>query len=168
MLLALDCQSMLDPASATRGAAAMEDHNQANVLETERAERLLKTMTPAGWVLDLGGGWTVGTMILHLAYWDRMTSTRLRAYVETGRLAEVPDEPTIDAINDAARWQAVNVTLGEGAAMFLQAAGDIDGLVSSLSPQQVQHLFDKGREFWARRFLHRRAHLPRIEQALGH
>ena len=55
---------------------------------------------------DAGGGWTIGAVVAHVAFWDRYVTTRLSRWEKQG-FESAPLDP--DSINDAALpgWRAI-------------------------------------------------------------
>ena len=137
-----------------------------NSAETERLRALLSKLDASTWNKDAGGGWTVGTMICHLGFWDRMTSARILAWKSHGRLTAIPDTDNVEAINESVRFLSQGVDLAQGTRLALQAASEIDSLAASLSPAELKALESSGRERWFRRSLHRQAHLEKLERVL--
>lgn len=137
-----------------------------NNQERARLLDLLDRLNPAQWTLPLAGGWTVGTLLCHLAFWDRATVERLKIWRGGGRLATPPDKEGGDAINDTVRLLAGAIPFDAGIALVRSCSEEIDALVATLTAEQLQELNASGRERWYQRSLHRKAHLPKIEAAV--
>jgi hypothetical protein len=133
-----------------------------NKAETNRL-RTLKDWLARHWETELGGGWTVGTMLCHLAFWDKMTQVRIKVWFESGKLAPLPDADNVFAINDSVRAMSEEITAEEGLKFVIHCADELDQLVASLEPNRLKELEASGRERWFKRHLHRKAHLDRIE-----
>ncbi len=143
------------------------DFFAANKLQKDRLTALLARLSADLWRKDLGGGWTVGTQLCHLAFWDKKTTVRIRLWLDTGRLTAVPDEDNINAINDAARFLCAGIDFENGKRLVTEAADEIDALVASLDAERQRALETTGRERWFKRYFHRQNHLDRIEAALA-
>lgn len=141
--------------------------NEDNKIQNDRLKSILDKLTPAQWSQDIGGGWNCGTMLCHLAFWDQMTSVRLRLWQEKGKLAAIPDEDNINAMNDSLRFICGAIDYERGKAMVTVSAIEMDSLARTLTPAQLAELESTGRERWFKRSLHRRHHLERIERALS-
>lgn len=137
-----------------------------NIRQTARLRKALNGITPAQWGRDIGGGWTVGTMACHLAFWDTMTLARLRKWKNTGKLTAVPDADNIEVINESVRIITSAVGLPGGPEYVIKAAEEIDAFVAGLTPADLKELDATGRERWYKRSAHRGDHLPRIEGGL--
>ncbi|MCE9598777.1 MAG: maleylpyruvate isomerase N-terminal domain-containing protein [Spirochaetia bacterium] len=143
------------------------DFRIENKNQNERFRRLLNRLDSTQWQRDIGGGWTTGTMICHLAFWEKMTSFRLKKWIETGTLAAVPDADNILAINDSVRDVSTAIGFEAGSKLAIQAMDEIDGLVAGLDESRLAELEKTGRERWFKRSLHRDTHLTRIENTLA-
>lgn len=137
-----------------------------NRAETRRLETIAGRLDESLWSMSLGGGWTIGTMLCHLAYWDRMTLARLGTFRTHGRLPAVPDQDNIEAINNAVRFVSEGIA-HRGAGLVVKAAHEIDDMVETLSQEELDTLEKSGRDRWFKRFLHRQMHLDRIEKHLA-
>ena len=143
------------------------DFKDDNRIQSDRLKSVLDKLNPAQWSQDIGGGWSIGTMLCHLAFWDQITSVRLRLWKEKGRLAVIPDEDNINSINDSMRFVCAAIDYERGKTLIKKSADEIDSLVRSLTPAQLTELKSSGRERWVKRSLHRQHHLERIERALA-
>lgn len=140
---------------------------EENQIQNTRLRSILGRLQSGEWNKNLGADWTVGTMICHLAFWDRMTSVRLRLRLKNGSFAGVPDGDTVEALNDTVRLMSASIDQAAGSKLATDAADEIDSITAALSPEQIQELLATGRERWLRRHLHRQTHLDRIEKALA-
>lgn len=143
------------------------DFREENNQERDRLLGVLDALTQDHWNLPLAGGWTVGSLLCHLAFWDRATAERLKIWKNGGRLATPPDREGGDAINETVRILCMAIPFREGIALVRDCSEEIDALVAGLKPEEIHELNTSGRERWYQRHLHRRAHLPKIEAALG-
>jgi hypothetical protein len=143
------------------------DFKDDNRIQNDRLKSVLDKLRPAQWSQDIGGGWSIGTMLCHLAFWDQLTSVRLRLWKEKGKLAVIPDEDNINSINDSMRFICAAIDYESGKSLVKKSADEIDSLARSLTPAQLTELESSGRERWFKRSLHRQHHLERIERALA-
>jgi len=143
------------------------DFKDDNRIQNDRLKSILDTVSPAQWSQDIGGGWSIGTMMCHLAFWDQLTSVRLRLWKEKGRLAVIPDEDNINSINDSLRFIFRAIDYEHGKTLVKQSADEIDSLTQSLTPGQLAELESTERDRWFKRSLHRRHHLERIERTIS-
>ena len=143
------------------------DFKDDNRIQNDRLKSILDKLSPAQWSQDIGGGWSIGTMMCHLAFWDQLTSVRLRLWKEKGRLAVIPDEDNINSINDSLRFIFGAIDYEHGKTLVKKSADEIDSLTQSLTPGQLAELESTGRDRWFKRSLHRRHHLERIERTIS-
>ena len=140
-----------------------------NVAGRERLERFLARLDPAAHATELDGGWTVGALLGHLAFWDRMVLARWELARRTGAATpiDLPDAIT-DLLNEAAMegWRALSP---EAVAELVDAAATaVDGVLATLPDASVDAVLAEGRPRLLDRSRHRDEHLDAIEAALGH
>jgi hypothetical protein len=139
------------------------EYNERNRGERERLAALVRRLTPEDLDRDLGHGWSVGTALAHLAFWDRLALAQLERWEQEGAI----NTPAFDSalINDAAlpQWQllAPDAITRD----VLAAAEASDAKVAGLSQQMVD-LIAAERPRALTRFNHRRMHLDEVEAAL--
>jgi hypothetical protein len=143
------------------------DFKDENRIQNDRLKSVLDKLNPAQWSQNIGGDWSIGTMLCHLAFWDQITSVRLRLWKEKGRLAVIPDEDNINSINDSMRFICAAIDYERGKSLVKKSADEIDSLARNLTPAQLTELESSGRDRWFKRSLHRQHHLERIERALA-
>jgi hypothetical protein len=115
----------------------------------------------------VASGWTVSTLLCHLAIWDRMALFCLRKWQAGGHPPSRLGPQSIDSINEelAAISQAVP---GPAAArLALDSAAAVDSLVEGIAGELRHRVVTAGFERYLRRSLHRLEHLRRIREALG-
>ncbi|MDA1189626.1 MAG: hypothetical protein O2854_08135 [Chloroflexi bacterium] len=108
---------------------------------------------------DLGGGWTVGATLAHLAFWDRYSLLALSQWESRGT---PPASYDADIFNDALLegWRAI--PLQHAGALALAAAKDVDVVIETLSSKTVEAAFESDMDWLIRRGEHRSAHLGEI------
>jgi hypothetical protein len=137
------------------------EHNQA---QRERLRRLVDQLDEAELGREAASGWSVATVLAHLAFWDRFGLARWDAFERTGQF---PGPIEADLLNAAceAEWQAL--APGDAARLALEAADAIDARIARLGPATVEAARAAGRSMLLERAGHRREHLDQIEQQLG-
>lgn len=130
-----------------------------NDAQRKRLEAL--TVRTDGLNKDLGGGWTVGVALAHLAFWDRRASILLRRWQEHGA---PPDDPDDDVINESLLVEWRILPAQEAAELAVQAARAVDAAVNSLDDKTIAAILDRGDRWLLHRGNHRREHLDQIEQ----
>jgi hypothetical protein len=115
----------------------------------------------------VGFGWTVATLLCHLAFWDRLALSRLTEWesgqIETSRLGA----QAIDGINEGVKAISQAVPGPAAARLALDSATAVDLRVEGIADELRARIVQAGFERILRRSLHRREHLRKIEEALG-
>jgi hypothetical protein len=138
-----------------------ENKNQTNRI------RSLKDKLIRNWKTELGNGWTVGSMLCHIAFWDNVRCLWIKKWIQSGKLATDLDMESTHSFNDVVRTMSETIPAKTGLQFTLRCAEEIDRLVESLQPNQIQELEASDRGRWFQRHLHRKSHLDRIETAVG-
>ncbi len=110
---------------------------------------------------QLSAGWTVGAVLAHLAFWDRLVLARWDRYDREGVIEDLPDAAT-DLINAAGLPLWRTLTDGQAVAEALDAAGRICDRIASLSPAAVALALATERVRMLDRTLHWTPHLDEI------
>jgi hypothetical protein len=131
-----------------------------------RLREIGQTISDADLSRPIDPPWTTAALFAHIAFWDRFVLERWRLAVETGDRTPMPvDDAVMDRINDASlrQWLAIpaRVTVDE----CLDAAAQLEDLLSSLDAAIVAEVVGEGRERLVDRSIHRADHLRTIEEA---
>jgi hypothetical protein len=139
-----------------------------NAAARERVLALVRGLSDDALRRPIDDDWTIGAVLGHLAFWDRVHVGRLRLAVEAGQSAppSLPDGLT-DIINDGTlpTWRAL-----PGAAaisVFEAASGDAEAFLRDLDPAAVEAARAAGYPRLIERHRHRNEHAATIERALG-
>src|SRR5215831_19474293 len=129
------------------------DRNRAS---RERLARDLDSLAPEDHGREIDGGWTVGALLAHLAFWDRMVAGRWALASRTGSSTpfDLADETT-DLVNDAnlAAWRALPAD--RVSALVLEAADAVDAAVAALPDASIDAVLAEGRPRLVDRSRHR-------------
>ncbi|MCC7363101.1 MAG: DinB family protein [Dehalococcoidia bacterium] len=141
--------------------------NDDNDLQRARLEQLLAELKPEHYGASLGGGWTVGSALAHLAFWDR----RGQLIFEHWLAGETPPVGLPawyeDLPNDVLLEQWTALPGAEAGRLALAAAAAIDAVIAAL-PAEVTDAVVARDEVWRmRRAGHRGEHVDQIREALG-
>lgn len=139
------------------------DFRQDNRRETERLRSLLALLKEEELAYPLGNGWTVGTALAHLAFWDRQRLALLQRWGQSGVAPAHTDQ---DSINEAVKALAEALPPRRAAALALEAAVEMDRALEKLPPDLARAIAAGGHERVLRRSVHRKEHLDQIEAAL--
>jgi hypothetical protein len=140
-----------------------------NDASRQRLAARLDDLTANELLTPLADGWTVGGLLAHLAFWDRLVVERWALASRQGKATPIDiSEEMTDLVNDAAMpaWLAVNSA--RLPSLALEAAAEVDETVAALSDESVAALAEEGRPRLVDRSRHRTLHLDAIEAALGH
>jgi hypothetical protein len=143
-------------------------HVERNAASRERLARLLASLTEPDYDRELADGWSVGSLLVHVALWDRLVAQRWAHARTIG--ARTPAEltpETSDLVNDAALPILRSIPAPAVRELVVRAAADVDELVASLRDDVVDAIAAEGRPRLLDRSLHRGQHLEAIEGALG-
>ncbi|HEY7968348.1 MAG TPA: DinB family protein [Candidatus Limnocylindrales bacterium] len=140
-----------------------------NDASRQRLAARLDDLTANELLTPVEAGWTVGGLLAHLAFWDRLVLERWALAEREGKATpiDIQDELT-DLVNNAAMpaWLAVNGP--RLPSLALEAAAEVDEAVAALSDASVAAIAEEGRPRLVDRSRHRALHLDAIEAALGH
>ncbi|MYB21397.1 MAG: DinB family protein [Chloroflexi bacterium] len=129
---------------------------------TERLSALVARLGAEDVKRPLGGGWTIGFALAHLAFWDARQVAALE------RVASGEPFPSEDLATNAALEAIADAfspdTIGRAA---VDAARQLDAVVETLTPDQVGALAGSGKSYAIQRAPHREEHIRQIEDAFG-
>jgi len=137
-----------------------------NDAERRRLEALVARLDDRALARPMDAGWTVASVLGHLAFWDQ----RIVVLVERLRgRGDVPtvDESSVDWINDAAKPMLLAMPPRQLAELAVTIAAAADRAVAGLSDDQLASSAVKSKLINPLRAEHRREHLDEIERALA-
>jgi hypothetical protein len=134
-----------------------------NIEERERLRALVARLHESDFTRDVGGGWTVTTVLVHLGFWDRQRLFLLKRWLQDGQLPSTGDA---DVINDTVTAISKAIPPRAAALLAVEAAEAIDFELEQLTPEQAAALESAGSPTLLNRHVHRRDHIEQIEQAL--
>jgi hypothetical protein len=137
-------------------------HNRSGLVRLRR----LASLTDAELARDTGNGWTVGTVLGHLAFFDRMLIVRWDIYEKEGAFAEMTPNH-FDLINYAGAGDWSALPLPEAAAGCIEAAERAVDRIDALPDGAVAVALETKRAALLERTLHWYPHLEQIERAIG-
>jgi DinB superfamily len=145
------------------------DRSHVSLNDTERArlEALVKGRSDADLGRAMPAGWTVASVLAHLAFWDQRALVLLERWEKEG--VEPPPEAAadVDWINDAAKPLFLALPPRRAAEVALAVAEAVDHKVATLADDLVARNAATGNRVNLTRAAHRREHLDEIEQVLG-
>jgi len=140
----------------------------ANDEQRSRLEEIVQRLTPDDHAREVMPGWTIGAMLAHLAFWDRLVIERWTRAIADGDTIPVSlSEVLTDLINAAslAQWLAMPGPLAGREAVA--AAEAVDGYVEGLEEARIAAAEAAGLGRLIDRSRHRTEHLDAIGAALA-
>jgi L-aminopeptidase/D-esterase-like protein len=140
----------------------------ANDEQRERLTEVVQRLTADDLSREVMPGWTIGAMLGHLAFWDRLVIERwTRAIADGDTVPMSLSDVLTDLINGAslAQWLAMPGPLAGREAVA--AADAVDAYVEGLEEARVAAAEEAGLARLIDRSRHRVEHLDAIEAALG-
>ena len=137
-----------------------------NEVERRRLEMLVRKVDDAALARPMDAGWTVASVLGHLAFWDQ------RIVVLAERLRQGADVPLengrdVDWINDAQKPVLLAMPPRQLADLAVATAVAADRAVESLSDDLLAKNAAGGQPINVLRAEHRREHLDEIERTLA-
>lgn len=128
----------------------------------ERLQRFVEETSDVDLARPIDGDWTAAALLAHTVFWDRRAAWLVRR-CQQGTCTPSPVD--LDAVNESAlpQWRLIPPRVAAQEA--LDAAADIDGLLPSLSAEQLAALRESKIRY--DRSNRRNDHLDQIEQVLG-
>lgn len=138
------------------------EENAASLLELRT---LVQRLREPDLDRSLGGGWTVGKALGHLAFWDMRVALMAGRWRTDAAVSGVDIEG--DVVNEAVEALLLVAPGRALATLALAAASAANTAVNRLQPHLQAQAFVEGSVFGAARAPHRREHLEQIERVLG-
>jgi hypothetical protein len=139
-----------------------------NDAQRDRLRTLVARLSDGELGRSLDAGWTVASVLGHLAFWDQRLLVLLERWERQGPSA-VPralDESVVDWINDATKPLLLALLPRRAADVALAIAEAVDRKARALPDEFVVRNAAAGNPVNLRRAEHRREHLDEIERAL--
>ena len=144
------------------------DHNDRNDAARRRLADLAISLDADQLGLEVDETWTVGSLLGHLAFWDRLVEARWHYARQTGTATPIGlDDELTELINAAAipGWRVLDPR--RVSALVVTAAEDVDASIAALPAASVEGVLGEGRPRLLDRSLHRAEHIAMIEGRLA-
>ena len=141
----------------------------SNDTSRARLRALVGRLSDADLARPMPAGWTVASVLAHLAFWDQRILALIATW-EQADLAGVPrleNEADVHWINDATKPLFLALAPRRAAEVTLAIAEATDGKVAALPDAFVAKNAEIGGPITLDRALHRVEHLDEIDAALG-
>ncbi len=141
---------------------------QANDQSRARLALLVATLTPALLSTDLGEGWTVGSAVAHIGFWDRWQLQRWTAMLAGTWSADSESVLAAEHLaNEALHPYWAGIDASNVPALAVEAAATLDALIAGAPDALVDSLEGTSIAFLVHRHGHRNDHLDHIERVLA-
>ncbi len=139
-----------------------------NNQQRARLQDLIGRLTDAELARSLPAGWTVASVLAHLAFWDQRALVLLERWQQAGAAAVPPAmrDADVDWINDATKPLALALSPRRAADLTIAIAEAVDRKIEALPEEFVARNAGAGSPLNLLRAEHRREHLDEIEAAL--
>jgi len=137
---------------------------KSNLRQLERLEQLAATVSDEDLLRPMDAGWTVASVLAHLAFWDHRACTLIEKWGKEG-IGESPLDT--DLVNEVTRYLFLALPPREALRLALDSARAIDQTLVNLDPVFLEAITTRGRAVQIDRGRHHGAHLDEIERVLG-
>ena len=142
-------------------------HDTETDAERERLRALVARLSDEDLSRPMPGGWTVSSVLAHVAYWDARAIYFLDKWGPDGEPSVYEPEDT-DAANESAKPLCLALPPRTAVRLSLRVAEEADGKVKALSDEMLAKIRAKGNPpFNLSRAIHRKEHLDEIERELA-
>lgn len=140
-----------------------------NDAERERMADLINRLNNEQLLTPMPAGWTVASVLMHVALWDARVLSILDRWQESGTQPSPSDREAeeIDWANDATKVLFLAMPPRFAAEFALRIAEECDARVAAIPDELAAQIEAVGGIFPLSRALHRREHLDEIEAALA-
>jgi hypothetical protein len=138
-------------------------HVEENNASRRRLTRLVQGLSDEQLSLTTDYGWTVASLLAHLAFWDQRVLALLRRWKEKGVDLSPIDA---DAVNEALKPLCLALPPRAAADLCLVSAESVDTELERVSPDLLEAVQATPNQFRVRRSLHRNDHLDDIEMLI--
>jgi hypothetical protein len=135
-----------------------------NAAQRERLRAVVARLSEADLARMVDAEWTVATVLVHLAFWDRF---REAAFVQWESGGDMPTPVEAYALNATVALLSEAILPREAGRLAVEAAEAIDRVLERLPADKVAAAEAAGLTLLLNRSQHRRNHLDQIERALG-
>ena len=146
--------------------AADRSYVTKNREQLERLRALADKLSDQELARPMEAGWTVASVLAHLAFWDYRVVTLLDRWKASGTPPSSIDEGSVDWINDAGKPLCLALPPRVAARTAVEAAVAADERVAALTEAQLEANAKAGSPISVLRAEHRREHLDEIDHML--
>jgi hypothetical protein len=144
--------------------ATTPNHIQENTAERQHLISLVNQLSDEQLSHPMQAGWTVSSVLGHLAFWDNRAVLLIQKWQQDGIGPSLMDT---DIVNEVTRKFLMAIPPRKAAEMAVESAAAIDQAIEQLSPEMTTGIETIGKAVHLNRANHRREHLGEIEKILG-
>jgi hypothetical protein len=134
-----------------------------NETESDRLEDLVNKLTDRELSIPMEAGWTVSSVLAHLAFWDIRAIKLINKWKQRGVEYSALDT---DIINEVTR-EIFNELPPRVAANFtIEKSRVLDRIIRDLDPEFMEKIKTIGQNVRLERYIHRRLHIEEIQKAI--
>jgi mycothiol maleylpyruvate isomerase-like protein len=137
-----------------------------NSKERSRLQALVARSSDADLARPMAAGWTVASVLGHLAFWDQRILALLDIWERTGTVPSQSRSEDTDWINDTGKPFLLALPPRQAADLAVAIAQAVDRKIETLSDELVAKIAAAGNPINLDRAEHRHEHLGEIEVAL--
>jgi hypothetical protein len=141
-------------------------HVAQNRAQLDRLRALVGRLSDQDLGRPMPAGWTVASVLGHIAFWDQRALDLLERWTRDGKEPGGMREADVDWINDATRPLLLAIPPRRAAELTVSLAEAVDRLVERLPDDMVTRNTGAGRPVNLLRAEHRAEHLDEIEHLL--
>ena len=138
--------------------------NQENTVERNHLVSLVNQLSDEQLSHPMESGWTVSSVLGHLAFWDNRALLLIQKWQKDG-IGPSPMET--DIVNEVTRKFFLAIPPQKAAQIAIESAAAIDQAIEQLSPEMTTAIDTIGKTVHLNRADHRRMHLGEIEKCLN-
>ena len=137
-----------------------------NNAERARLKALVARASDADLAKPMPAGWTVASVLGHVAFWDQRIVTLIEEWERSGTAPPPIDGPSVDWINDAGKPFLLALPPRQAAEMAVAIAETVDRKVEALPDALIAKNAAAGSPLSLDRATHRKEHLDDIDKLL--
>jgi hypothetical protein len=138
-----------------------------NESELKRLAALVARLSDADLARPMPAGWTVASVLGHVAFWDQRVIALLEAWrANPGTTPPSLEGRDVDWVNDATKPLLLAIDPRRAAELTVQIAETTDRMLASLPDDLLAANERAGSPVNVRRSVHRQEHIEEIEAAL--
>jgi len=143
---------------------ATPNYNQENTIERQHLLSLVNQLSDEQLSHPMEGGWTVSSILGHLAFWDYRALVLIEKWQKDGI---GPSPMDTDIVNEVTRKFLMAISPRKAAQIAIESAAAIDHAIEQLSPEMTTAIDTIGKTVHLNRADHRRVHLGEIVKCLN-